>query len=606
MFCSLLVTPLKDGNCIEKTNVNISFFHVKSYVTCWLEIVLNTKMSNIYHVGITKGQVKEECEGAVNVLSSGQSSVVLKFTCMKKGIAPVIVVVVMLASIFTLMKYDKNDPLLGTMCNTLVKLNMKSLEEYTTRMSNLSSMHSSFEHDLENDCHCFTLPVRTRNTNLVRADIQLRYSTSSRNVFSSGEYFENSLNDTMGSDYLVVNGIDINSLKPGQRLTVNMIHFWFKWLVTPRAPNDVRFQIYAAPPLLMTSVLANGYTTSVQKLIREVNIIDKKLVLFPVYAGQHWSLVAVFNPSRITETAKKWNDRNYDGDVTAIVHLDPKCRDTLHNQNTIANAVRNLLNKSWAIHVNTSVDMTSIPFYPRRDAAKLRTMIGKLFCVEIIISFSTSVIFVIFIFSYSTPVSLHLQCCSSVPTQCFDHDSGVYVCLYAVKLMEMVTQGNIKMANIMDEFSNFLGEKTVFDFDGQDVHQFRADMHRIAMNVREIYQNDGIETASNLLQSESDADDANSTMSASTNDDANVSSIEDIDSGYEDEEEDGSYVDDATSLSVNHDDIDLDLESDLDGETETVCLTAVLICSCSSSSLYFFTIDVGIFFSYTLCSIIIL
>ena len=176
-----------------------------------------------------------------------------------------------------------------------------------------------------------------------------------------------------------MNGADINSVKSRQEFTVGIVHFWLKWLVTPRVANDPKFQVYAASPLLLTGVLSDGYTPSLQKLLHGVNIFEKKLVMFPVYAGQHWSQIAVFNPININQTSKRWKDETYTSDVAAIVHLDSMSSDTPHDRHKLSHAVWNILNKEWEIHCNIAIDKTSLPFHIRirREACRLHTMKGE-------------------------------------------------------------------------------------------------------------------------------------------------------------------------------------------------------------------------------------
>ena len=361
--------------------MSVSYTHILSYVKCWLEIAVGMSSRNFYKVGIKLKDVKNECKRSVNLMENGQRSVEMPFQSHKGGVSQVIMVVVSLLSILNLMKYSHCDPMFHTMCKSLVEIDMQKYQEQQDSFISSQVPISFVDCNLEDESHCFTLPFKTTNADLVLVDNQSSSLLRARTSMPHGEYFENSLQDTIGRDYIIVNGSDINSVKSRHGLSVGIVHFWMKWLVTPRTANDiVKFQVYAASPLLLTGVLSDVYTPSLQKLLHGVNIFEKKLVMFPVYAGQHWSLIAVFNPINIIQTSMRWKDEKHTRDVTAIVHLDSMSSNTPHDRYKLSHAVWKILNKEWEIHCNTSLDKMSLPFFQRRDACRLHSMIGE-YCI---------------------------------------------------------------------------------------------------------------------------------------------------------------------------------------------------------------------------------
>lgn len=114
-----------------------------------------------------------------------------------------------------------------------------------------------------------------------------------------------------------------------------------------------------------------------KKFLKNVNIFEKKIVMFPVHLASHWSLVAVLNPNLIKQTKARFGDTTYSKDVTAMIHLDSLGSGTLHNRREIAQAVRNVLNAEWRRHHDDALDRFEMPFSHRHKSFQLHFPEGE-------------------------------------------------------------------------------------------------------------------------------------------------------------------------------------------------------------------------------------
>jgi Ulp1 family protease len=170
--------------------------------------------------------------------------------------------------------------------------------------------------------------------------------------------------------------MDVETLKPGQCINDAIIKFWMNWLKTPRSPHDAVADVHVFSTYFVSGIMNHGYNPSMQRWLKRVNIFDKKLLILPIHAGHHWSLVAVFNPKLIMQTKKRMSTPNYTGDVSCMVHLDSLGSTTIHDRISIGNSVRLVLNKEWDRHYNNGTDRTNMPFNHR--SFKLHCPKGKL------------------------------------------------------------------------------------------------------------------------------------------------------------------------------------------------------------------------------------
>ena len=367
--------------CTSITATAISIQHVVFFVTCWLQQVLG--VTQLRDKGITKSSILSKSEEAAELLKDGRRDVRLKFTATKKvKTAMTVCVVVSLASILSLQKLAIGTAMCQSLCNESIRVGLmvqKSEDEIERKTANVSRrlVFDDFAPIDSNSAQCFTLPFKSNNLSLLSADahsreLSTRLARHSTNTDASfAQYFEHSLADTVGNNSLVLNGMDASTLKPERCLNDSIINFWMSWLITPRSPQDTNSPIHAFSTHFLAGVMTNGYTDSLQRWLKRVNIFEKKLLLFPVHLGHHWSLIAVLNPKLIKQTRARWGSNNYTRNVTCMLRLDSLGCTTIHDGSQLAYAIRLVLNKEWGRHFNTNLDQDSRPFNHRDKACQL-------------------------------------------------------------------------------------------------------------------------------------------------------------------------------------------------------------------------------------------
>ena len=297
-------------------------------------------------------------------------------------------VVLPLAVILLLQKTQLHDPLYDSILDQVIKLSQATGTNSPIN-SNPTSRRLNFETPFKIDSsvtRCFSLPFRSNNHSLFAADECSQELQESRSRQrhppgnESAQYFENSLNDTVGTNPIVINGMDVNTLKPKECLNDSIINFWLKWLITPRSPDDAQTSIYAFSTHFLSGVLSNGYNESLQRWLKKVNIFQYQMLLFPVHLGFHWSIIAVLNPMLINQTKTRWNDESYTRNVTCMIRLDSLGCSTIHDGSQIAYALRSVLNTEWAKHCVTALDQETRPFSHRHNVCKLISPEGTCEC----------------------------------------------------------------------------------------------------------------------------------------------------------------------------------------------------------------------------------
>ena len=340
-------------------------------------------VTQLRNKGITKSSILSKSEEAEELLKDGRRDVRLEFTATKKvKTAMTVCVVVSLASILSLQKLAIGTAMCQSLCNESIRIGLmvqKSEDEIERKTANVSRrlVFDDFAPIDSNSARCFTLPFKSNNLSLLSADahsreLSTRLARHSTNTDASfAQYFEHSLADTVGNNSLVVNGMDASTLKPERCLNDSIINFWMSWLITPRSPQDTNSPIHAFSTHFLAGVMTNGYTDSLQRWLKRVNIFEKKLLLFPVHLGHHWSLIAVLNPKLIKQTRARWGSNNYTRNVTCMLRLDSLGCTTIHDGSQLAYAIRLVLNKEWGRHFNTNLDQDSRPFNHRDKACQL-------------------------------------------------------------------------------------------------------------------------------------------------------------------------------------------------------------------------------------------
>jgi len=334
-------------------------------------------------------------------------------------------------------------------CKKLVNT-MKS-SQYSSRPAS-----AGYQKFVTGNEHCFTLPFLSKNpSDLILCNLQ---STEIRSYHEledcSGIYFWNSLRDSIGSNPIIINGMDVRTLLPGGWLNDSIVNFWMRWIGIPLSSSCEQSSVHVFSSHFLSSVLLSGYSSDLKRWLRKINIFTKKLLLFPFYSASHWSLVAVFNPAMIKQTSKRWGDVSYTGDVSCLVHFDSLGTDTIHNGSDIAWAIRLVLNEEWNVHFNNSLDKTSRPFSHR--------------CLPLI-----------------SP---------KVPQQSNSFDCGVFTSRYAFNSIQLL-KNPLKMRDLHNKLKIYVSDHPLFDFSGDDITRMRVDMHNMLRAITEQYHSHRATTA---------------------------------------------------------------------------------------------------------------
>ena len=361
------------------------------FVTAWLQKVLGIK--NLRNIGINVNDIRAKCKIAHQKLSEGHRETKLHFSPERnrKRLAAVVVLVTA-SNMIDLQSYDLKSPLGQTVCDNLIKMGNSNtnLENMISPDSTALPISTESVRPLidVNESQCFVLPFTTSNLSLLQADrASLELSTrleglvGNRTFAEMSGYFENSLRDNVDKK-LVIHGMDFATLEPEECLNDAVLSFWLKWVSIPRTSRDDTSKVHICSTYLLSGVVNDGYNSSYQRWLKNVNIFDKKIVLFPVHFAHHWSLIAVLNPGLIRQTNKKWGNRSYTREVTSIIHLDPLGKGTVHNKQHLGRAVRVILNTEWDRYCNNSVDQLERPFNHRYEACKLHSPAGECLSLE--------------------------------------------------------------------------------------------------------------------------------------------------------------------------------------------------------------------------------
>ena len=339
---------------------------------------------------------------------------------------------------------DPTSPKTKRLCDQLVADTMQSLE-------NVHSPHrprpSGYQKFVIGNGHCFSLPFSSTDPSQLLSCGMHSTEIVNHRSGSNGNYFWNSLRDTIGTNPIIINGMDVRTLLPGKYLNDSIINFWIRWVSIPLSPEDYASKVHVFSSHFLSGVLSNNYSSNMKRWLRKVNIFNKKLLLFPFNAVSHWSLVAVFNPSMIKQTSKRWGEARYTNEVCCMIHLDSLGNSTIHDGKDIGWAIRNVLNSEWQRHYNTTLDRTSRPFTHR--------------CLPLL-----------------TP---------KVVRQDNGFDCGMFVCRYAFNCIQLI-KNPLKMIDLHNNLKHYLSEDPLFDFSGKDITRMRVEIHNMLQSITEQYR----------------------------------------------------------------------------------------------------------------------
>ena len=458
--------------------------HIVAYLSSWFQA--NTSHSNRHgRHGIPQHEIQDLATGIMDKFRQGVESLLIEYRPSGSDVA--VQVPVSLHGILWLQGMDPDPESQNTRqhCKQLVSEMMRKTTASVQEPLRSSSEYKPF---VSGNQHCFRLPFRTKSScsRLLSCDKQsTELCQARRGNYCNSDYFESSLQDIFAKGRSIgsttINGTDVATLLPREWLNDTIVNFWLRWISVPRSPDadDLASKVHVFSSHFLSRILLDGYTPSLQRWVRKINIFDKSLLIFPFFAAGHWSVVAVFNPALIKQTSHHWGNTAYTNDVSCLIHLDPLGPKSSHNGRDIAWAIRLFLNSEFDRHFNNSLDRTSRPFTHR--------------CLPLI-----------------SP---------KVVMQTNSYDCGVLTCRFALNTIELLRKP-LKMRDVQNKLKHYVSEDPLFDFDGGDITRMRIEIHNLIGSITDLYRNSREEP--------SDASEAHLQSTAVTDDEGSSDEEDDV------------------------------------------------------------------------------
>ncbi len=458
----------------------------------------NTKRNGHGKHGISSHDIQDLANDIIDRIQGGDESLSLDFS--PSGSNATIPVTIKASDVLWLQKMDPDplSPVTKQQCKRLVRNTMKSLQKCSRPAL------VGYQTFVTGNEHCFSLPFLSTNPSHLLSCCVHSTELLSYLEDSSGSYFWNSLRDTIGSNPIIINGMDVRTLLPEQWLNDSIVNFWIRLIGIPHTSSCLSSRVHVFSSHFLSGVLLNGYSSDLRRWLRKINIFSKKLLLFPFCGSGHWSLTAVFNPSMIKQTSRRWGDASYSNEVTCMVHFDSLGTNTIHNGSDIAWAIRTVLNEEWDRHYNTTLDKTSRPFSHR--------------CLPLL-----------------SP---------KVPQQSNSFDCGVYTCRFAFNAIQLL-KVRLTMNDIHNKLRSCVSDDPLFDFSGDDITRMRVQIHALLQAITEHYNSHQATSADSTTATVTDGHDV--AMNLFT--EFNSSNDSEIDCDDDDDDDDD---DDVVLISNDH------------------------------------------------------
>eukprot|EP00984_Skeletonema_dohrnii_P017335 scaffold7868_cov78-Skeletonema_dohrnii-CCMP3373.AAC.1 len=196
------------------SKTKISRKHVLAYLNSWF---LAKKRNGHGKHGIRQHDVQDLATDIIDRFEEGEESFVLEFT--PTGSSHDVQVAISSPGILSLQNIDPSSPGFRVVCKGLIDDTMKKIASGQPLLKRTEPT-SQYESFFVGNEHCFTLPFRSTNPSFHSCDehspvIRTHRGGSGSNGDScTSKYFENSLHDTIGKDYIIINGMDVNTLMP--------------------------------------------------------------------------------------------------------------------------------------------------------------------------------------------------------------------------------------------------------------------------------------------------------------------------------------------------------------------------------------------------------
>ena len=135
-----------------------------------------------------------------------------------------------------------------------------------------------------------------------------------------------------------------------------------------------RDDMYLFDPSFLSKLLSREDPNEMKYWAKQNNVaaLSKKLLLFPFYANDHWSLFVVAHPGYIaTNTSRRSKSCH-----PYLLYFDPLGSNSSHNQNQVATSIRYWLNRVWQLESSDDFEQR-LPF--SRHSLPLHRVEGEYF-----------------------------------------------------------------------------------------------------------------------------------------------------------------------------------------------------------------------------------
>lgn len=106
---------------------------------------------------------------------------------------------------------------------------------------------------------------------------------------------------------------------------------------------------------------------------RNLTLFEKRMLIFPFHAANHWSLFVIVNPGRIQEAYL--GKRPYKA-MPFILHFDSLGSNSPHNKASVGRSLRSWLNRAWQQESANEYE-TAMPF--SRNTLQIHRVLGMSF-----------------------------------------------------------------------------------------------------------------------------------------------------------------------------------------------------------------------------------
>lgn len=321
------------------------------------------------------------------------------------------------------------------------KHNTKTIDSNRKRHYN-----GTLDEDISNH-HILSLPFKTVDQNMIVAG----RNNGEYDRTSDTKFTEAALLRSIGRQHIVINRDTLRRLEPHGKLNDDIVNLALAWL-TAGMDDVICFKTY-----FLTELMQKG---GINKLVnfttnRDMNIMKKKILIFPYHSPNHWSTFAIINPGCI-KSAYTGNSNQATKPAPCILLLDSNDAPSQLRTKRVAGYLRNWLNRMW--HEESSNPYTK-----------------------------------------ETPFSRHTirLCIPKVVVQSNGSDDAIYMLRFVQSIVSSRSLA-ISIADIKNNFQDIITRNKSFNFGDDDVYNSRIHLHNLISNLSEMFNSCRVLSVANM------------------------------------------------------------------------------------------------------------